>query len=324
LNESRKDNLNNVVKELLFDLSSDEKTVRAGAISGLLKFATLEPVAQAAREIFDSEQDPHCKQGLQEILDIYERNSGDAKIRLVRSPHFKQPDTRKLSPGVQPEPEAPKLRLVDSKIRTHPPRAGVHTGSASISETRQLADKNTVQTAETGNKDNMSEADTPKLEQEEQPAQSARLPLSLEELKKISNDWLEWAAQNNLRVSQSGLGIILTFLLCFALIVSYNIYRGNVISYSGESGKLEHAINPGQIQTGEIPRGEIIKGTLKEYNNLAQIWFFLADDGRLFKLKLDKSPSYYRVEEYLEVLVEGCSKNSLGHTILMGKAEKKS
>ncbi len=313
---NQKDTLNNTVKGLLFDLSSDEKTARVRAIRGLIQFATLEPVKQAVREIFESEQDPHCKQGLKEILDIYEQNSEKGKIRLVRGQTsfaaLSSLDPEKLNNEKQPLPKTAavpikKINLTsghENKIRSMPTKE-----QPTVNQRQSDASGDTIETVQAEDK----------TEKPTNPSFNQRL----EGLKKISNSVLEWAAQNNLRVTGAGLGIIMAVLLCFAAFVVYNVSSGSQISYSGKSGKLvEKVAALGEIQTGDVPTGEVIKGTLKEYNQFAQIWFFLADDGRLYKLKLNKAPGFYKVEEKLDVLVEGCQKNSLGHTVLMGNAEK--
>ena len=298
-----------MIKELLFDLSSGENTVRANAIRALLPFATSEGVEEAARLRYSQEQDHFCRQGLEELLEICANKSGNKQIRLVDRPFT----------FATPSPPAPTVisEKPQNKIAAAPPAKKISLTSLPGGKTLPPANFSPEpQKIALPESQNLAvEADTGK-----------KLPKSFKEklaaLLQFLRTKLEWAAQNNMVASEMGMGIILAVLICFAIFTSYSIIRGGENFSFSEAGKpAGRAHIPGEIQTGEIAPGRLLKGTLKEYDLFAQSWFFLSDDEKLFKIKLDKSPSFYKVEEKLSVLVEACEKNARGHLVLVGKVE---
>ncbi|MBU1108591.1 MAG: hypothetical protein KKB51_18085 [Candidatus Riflebacteria bacterium] len=276
-----------MIRELLFDLSSDDRTVRAGAINDLAQFAAHDAVVEAVRKRHNLEQDPYCKKGLEDILTIGARESDGAQIRLVEKP-FKLGNS---------SPPAPTASTVPSPLpASKAPPIAAESPKTKASLTDEI---------------------TPIIIAP--PAQQKSFKAKLAEFVDFLKLKLEWAAQNNLKASNLGMVIILVVLVSFATLSIYSIIKsGERFSFSG----LEKTGKPqvlGEIQTKDVAPGSVLKGTLKEYNLFGQSWVFISDDDRVFKIKLDKSPSFYKAEEKLNVLVEACEKTALGHTILIAK-----
>lgn len=253
-----------IIKELLFDLSFDDKTVRASAIHNLVQFAAHDAVIEAVKQRYGLEQDPYCKKGLEEILKNGTREPDTTQIRLVEKP-FKL--------------DEPLNAAEEDKTKTARPDEIV---PAIITQQKTFKAK-------------------------------------LAELVDFLKLKLEWATQNNLKASNLGMVVILVVLVSFTTIAFYSIIRsGERFSFSG----LEKSDKPrilGEIQTEDVVPGSILKGTLVEYSLFGQNWVFISDDDKLFKIKLDKAPSFYKVQDKLNVVVEACEKNTLGHIVLIAK-----
>lgn len=299
-----------MIKELLFDLSSGESTVRANAIRALIPFAACEGVEEAVKLRYSLEQDHFCKQGLEEILEVCASKSENKQIRLVDRPFTLTAPSPPAPTAVSEKPQ--------SKMAAAPPPV------KKISLTSQPGGK-TLQPPSIAPEPHADIAPEPQ-NTPVNDGSGKNLHKSFKEkladLLQLLRTKLEWAAQNNMVASEMGMGIILAVLLCFAIFTSYSIIRGGEkFSFADVGKSASKAHIPGEIQTEEIAPGRLLKGTLKEYDLFAQSWFFLSDDEKLFKIKLDKSPGFYKVEDKLNVLVESCEKNARGHLVLVGKVE---
>lgn len=305
----------NMVKELLFDLSSAEKSVRAGAINTLVKYASHTGVEAAVRNSYSMEQDPYCRQALEAILDVYKINTGKLECRLPNRPipvntAHSQPQSKILAKPTAGQNEAvaveKKISLVPSSVK-----------NSSATQTAKI-DGNLKQEQI---KEPLPSATTPVTRPIEPPVPPVSAKEKLAAAAALLRIKLEWAAKNDVGVSGLGMGIIIVALICFVSFITYNMIMSNERFSVSSAAQMSKAVVPGEIQTDEVKSGELIQGTLKEYNIFGQTWAFLSDDNKLFKLKLNKSPGFFRVEEKLRVTVESCEKNSLGHTILVGTVE---
>lgn len=314
-----------MIKGLIFDLSSDEKTVRTRAIRGLIQFASHDGVEEAVRKSYEVEEDSFCRQGLEEILEICDRKSGKIEIQLVgKSPSF----SKALNPEARPVENRKTNLNPEDKIASAEKEFSIHPVSTkapfSVSQdaNQVLLTESSKQQARGSDSQKGHENSSSQTPTNTQTNKTFKE--KLEAFKAFARVQLEWAANNNLNISGLGLGIILIIILCIVAPISYNTIMGsNKLLYSGTLGpKKEKVSIPGEFQTEAVQAGEILKGTLKEYDLFGQIWFFLADDGKLFKMKLQKSPGFYKIKEKLRVQIEACEKNSLGQTVLIGKVAK--
>lgn len=287
----------NMVRELLFDLSSAEKSVRAGAIHTLVRYASHAGVEAAVRSSYELEQDPYCRQGLEAILDVYNKKSGRIECRLLNRPS--SANTATVQPPTNPvfkaapsrnEPVAveKKISLVSSTANPEPIKVAVPLPTTSTT--------------------------APVKESVSPVSAKEKLLVAVDLLKKK----LEWAAQNDVGVSGMGMGIIIFALVCFVSFLTYNMIMSHERFSVSSTAQVAKSAVPGEIQLTEVKSGELIQGTLKEYNLFGQTWAFLSDDNRLFKLKLNQSPGFFKVEERLKITVESCERNSLGHIVLIG------
>ncbi|MGM0597487.1 MAG: hypothetical protein ACQES9_10655 [Myxococcota bacterium] len=296
-----------MVKGFLFDLSSDERTIRVGAIRGLINFATAEGVEEAVKQRIPHEKDPVCLQGLEEILRICGQKSDKVKFRLVdRTSNKAAPSpVSSNSVSIKPKLENQRQKPVENKFN--------RTSSGISNEPLQgKTDDSSL---------NVKESDAGNNDLSAMTAKATETQLNW---KLRLKNMLDWAGRNDLRVSEPGATIIGIVLVCFVAFISYNLVGTDKRYTSGTRARGSLPAkkqNPGAIQTTDLSPGESLKGTLKEYNIFGQSWLFLSDDDRLFRLKLGVSPSFFRVEEKVKVKVESCEKNSLGHTVIIGKVE---
>jgi len=298
-----------MIKELLFDLSSGESTVRANAIRALIPFATCEGIEEAVKQRYSLEQDRFCKHGLEEILKICASKSENQQIRLVDKPFT----------IASPAPSAPAVVSAKPLSKTAAPLSVKKIGPDALPGVTALQQPKIEPEPQA---DIVPEPQNTPVDDGSGKDLHKPFKKKFAYLLQLLRTKLEWAAQNNVVASEMGMGIILAVLIFFAIFTSYSIIRGGEkFSFSDTQKSASRARIPGEIQTEEISPGKMLKGTLKEYDLFAQSWFFLSDDEKLFKIKLDKAPGFYKVEDKLNVLVESCEKNTRGHLVLVGKVE---
>lgn len=275
MNRAAKDE-EHAVKELIFDLSSCEVSIRQRAIFSLCRFAVREDVFLAAKERFAFETDPVCRKELEKIMLTHEDMLNPGRIRLVSRP--------KIEDGERSAPEKESAEKgADSKIREK------------LEESSEVADETTLNVV---NKKTFEDS-----------------------LKRIIEK-LDWAFSNTMTFSRTGLWLLLFVVGVLTVLLTQSIMNRGTNFAATASDENRHGKIFGEIQTESVSSGQTLTGTLKGYEQFAQTWFFLSDDHRLFRLKLDKPPDFYKIEEKLEVYVEDCRKNALGHVVLIARREK--
>ncbi len=269
-----------IIRELVFDISSDEPGLRARAILALSQFAGCSGVEEAVRLRYEVETDPVCRKSLEEILDACTAKADGSKIRLTGRTYAKEnakPQITKSSPP--PVIDNPPLPEADQPLVSEPDG----------SENQTLIEK---------------------------PSESV-FPAWQTKLK----EQLVLVFSERVATSTPVLAVFVVVLVCLVTVMAYSIIRSS--DRITPPVRVEQKAVPkiyGGIQTEDVAPGQLIKGTLKDYEIFGQSWLFLSDDDRHFKLKLDKSPGFYKIEDKLTVRVESCTRNSRGQVMIIGSS----